>query len=267
MSDARRAPLVAVDIGNSRIKLGWFPSAAHESSLPAPAGELTLQADAWIESVIGQSLPANALGGRWCIASVNRPATKRLLSWLNGVEHDKRPREIRELSHRDLPLDVRVPEPDRVGIDRLLAAVAANRLRDTNRPAIVIDLGSAMTFDLIAADGAFLGGAILPGVGMSARALDEFTDLLPRIPMDELAEPPPALGTSTIEAMRSGLYWGAVGAMRELIARLRESTKEHREPQVFLTGGAAPTVAQFLPGDAAYVPHLVLGGIAIVAGV
>ncbi len=175
---------------------------------------------------------------------------------------------MRELSHHDLPLAVRVPEPDRVGIDRLLGAVAANRLRDRERPAIVIDLGSAMTFDLISADGAFLGGAILPGVGMSARALHDFTDRLPQIPMDELAEPPPPLGTSTGEAMRSGLYWGAVGAMRELIVRLRDALgTDNRQPQVFLTGGAAPIVAQFLPGDATYVPHLVLGGIASVAGV
>jgi type III pantothenate kinase len=266
MSEPRRAPLVAVDIGNSRIKIGWFDSTAHENSLPTPVGELALAAEKWDESTIARTLPAAALSGRWCVASVNRPATKRLLTWLENEAH---PREVRELSHRDLPLDVRVPEPDKVGIDRLLAAVAANRLRDQNRAAIIIDLGSAMTFDLVSSDGAFLGGAILPGVGMSVRALDEFTDLLPRIPMEELAEPPPALGTSTIEAMRSGLYWGAVGAMRELVARLSESTpeKQHRNPQVFLTGGAAPTVAQFLPGDAAYAPHLVLGGIALVAGV
>jgi type III pantothenate kinase len=188
--------------------------------------------------------------------------------WLDGLVTEKRPRNVRELSYRDLPLEIRMPEPEKVGIDRLLAAVAANRLRDQKRPAIIVDLGSAMTFDFVSADGAFLGGAILPGVGMSARALNEFTDLLPRIPMDELAEPPPALGTSTIEAMRSGLYWGAVGAMRELISRLGESTQaDHHHPQIFLTGGAAPTVAQFLPGDAEYIPHLVLGGIALVAGV
>ncbi len=68
--------------------------------------------------------------------------------------------------------------------------------------------------------------------------------------------------------MRSGLYWGAVGAMRELVVRLHKAlATDDRQPQVFLTGGAAPTVAQFLPGDATYVPHLVLGGIATVAGV
>jgi type III pantothenate kinase len=265
---ADHSHLVAVDIGNSRIKLGWFETSSSGNTLPRPSGELALTAETWDESLIARTLPWEALGGRWCIASVNRPATKRLITWINSTAPHKRPSELRELSHHDLPLAVRVPEPDRVGIDRLLGAVAANRLRDPERPAIVIDLGSAMTFDLVAADGAFLGGAILPGVGMSARALHDFTDLLPQIPMDELAEPPPALGTSTVEAMRSGLYWGAVGAMRELVVRLRGAlATDKQQPQVFLTGGAAPIVAQFLPGDATYVPHLVLGGIASVAGV
>jgi type III pantothenate kinase len=267
MSDRSSVPLIAVDIGNSRIKIGWFDSSGGKPTLPVPAGELALADESWHESSISRALQADCLAGRWSIASVNRTTTKRLLAWLDGLPAEKRPREVRELFHRDLALEVRVPEPDKVGIDRLLAAVATNRLRDPGRAAIIIDLGSAMTFDVVSADGAFLGGAILPGVGMSARALDEFTDLLPRIPMDELAEPPPALGTSTIEAMRSGLYWGAVGAMRELVARLGESPAvESRNPQVFLTGGAAPIVAQFLPGDATYVPHLVLGGIALVAG-
>ncbi len=215
--------LVAVDIGNSRIKLGWFEKSLTSDALPKPIGELTLPAEAWDESLIARTLPWEALGGRWCVASVNRPATKRLITWLNSTVPHKRPSDVRELSHHDLPLAVRVAEPDRVGIDRLLGAVAANRLRDPELPAIVIDLGSAMTFDLVAADGAFLGGAILPGVGMSARRFTTLPISCRRFPMDELAEPPPALGTSTVEAMRSGLYWGAVGAMRELVVRLREA--------------------------------------------
>ena len=151
--------------------------------------------------------------------------------------------------------------PDQVGIDRLAGAAAVNRLRDPARPAIIIDAGSAITVDLITADGIFRGGAILPGIGMSARALNQFTDLLPRIPMDELAEPHPALGTSTIEAIRSGLYWGAVGAMRELVARLSEPL--NAKPEIFLTGGAAPSVAAVFDPAAHHVDHLVLSGIAL----
>src|SRR5690606_5988205 len=158
------------------------------------------------------------------------------------------------------------PEPQRVGLDRLVNAVAANHLRSSQRSAIVIDVGSAITVDLIRADGVFVGGAILPGIGMAARALHEFTDLLPLSEMTELREAPEALGKNTTAALKSGLFWGAVGAMRELIARLATHAQQ---PEVFLTGGAAPGVARYLAGPGEepprHVPHLTLAGIALSA--
>jgi type III pantothenate kinase len=163
----------------------------------------------------------------------------------------------------DLPLKVALQRPDKAGIDRLLDAVAVNRLRAAGEPAIVVDLGSAITVDLIDSDGAFRGGAIMPGIGTSARAMHEFTDLLPLVEMSKLDEPPPALGTATPEAMQAGLYWGAVGGVRELIARL--SIGSPRPPRVFLTGGAAPSVARLIADDATYVPHLTLAGVALTA--
>jgi type III pantothenate kinase len=173
------------------------------------------------------------------------------------------------LKHSDLPIVVSLSEPGRVGIDRLLGAVAVNRMRAEDRAAMVIDVGSAITVDVVSPRGAFLGGAILPGIGMSARAMHEFTDLLPLLPMDELVEPPPALGTSTLAAMQSGLYWGAIGAMKELIARLTDEMGQQSGgkalPEVYLTGGAAPSVARFVDPGATFVPHLILGGIALVA--
>jgi type III pantothenate kinase len=167
------------------------------------------------------------------------------------------------LSHADLPIGVAVEFPDRVGIDRLSGGVAANRLRNPARAAIVIGVGSAITVDLISADGVFRGGAILPGIGMSARALHEFTDLLPRSPLEELSSPPPALGTSTMAAIHAGLYWGAIGALRELIARLAEQVDEAAPGDVFLTGGAAPAVAAHLDPAARYIEYLVLSGIVL----
>jgi type III pantothenate kinase len=106
-----------------------------------------------------------------------------------------------------------------------------------------------------------LGGAILPGIGMSARALHEFTDLLPLLNMEALTEPPAAVGSSTLDAMRSGLYWGAIGAARELIAQFE--ARLGQPPQVFLTGGAAASVAGLIAPGAIYVPHLVLQGVAL----
>ena len=193
---------------------------------------------------------------RWHIGSVNRPAASRLIDWLRDHRPDD---EIMLLTSGDLPLAVKLPRPDMVGVDRLLDALAANRLRTPGRPAVVVDVGSAITVDLVDADGAFLGGAILPGIAMSARALHEFTDLLPQIDMAELAEPPPALGTATVAAMRSGLFWGAVGAVRQLVEQLTGN----RDAEVFLTGGAGPVVAQLMGTAARYVPHLTLAGIAL----
>jgi type III pantothenate kinase len=99
---------------------------------------------------------------------------------------------------------------------------------------------------------------------MSAKALDQFTDLLPLSPLNELSGPPPALGTSTLAAIHSGLYWGAVGAMRELIAQLAATTTDKQtSPEIYLTGGAAPSVAKQLDPAAHYIEHLVLSGIAL----
>ena len=166
------------------------------------------------------------------------------------------------LTSGDLPLVVKLPRPDMVGVDRLLDALAANRLRTPGRPAVVVDVGSAITVDLVDADGAFLGGAILPGIAMSARALHEFTDLLPQIDMAELAEPPPALGTATVAAMRSGLFWGAVGAVRQLVEQL---TGRPATPRSFSPAVRARSSRSSMGTAAQYVPHLTLAGIALAA--
>jgi type III pantothenate kinase len=255
--------IVAVDIGNSRIKFGWFTAPADRSSikspdLPQPHRVFALPTAGWDEAELRNWSAEIPQSTPWWIASVNRPAAARLMKWIDGRF------PTRQLSHGDLPIAVAVEQPERVGIDRLAGAVAANQLREPERPAIVIGVGTAITVDLITAAGVFRGGAILPGIGMSARALDEFTDLLPRSPLEELSVAPPALGTSTLSAIHSGLYWGAVGAMRELIAKLSEQIdKPSLRPELFLTGGAAASVAAELDPTARYVEYLVLAGIAL----
>ncbi len=94
--------------------------------------------------------------------------------------------------------------------------------------------------------------------------MHEFTDLLPLIEMSELSSPPPALGTATVEAMRSGLFFGAVGAIRELTGQLGQDFGD--ELEVFLTGGAGPAVAALIGRNARHIPHLTLAGIALTAG-
>jgi type III pantothenate kinase len=173
---------------------------------------------------------------------------------------------MRRITYRDVPLAIRVDEPARVGIDRLLAALAADRIRQRDRAAIIVDLGSAITVDLLDASGAFCGGAILPGIAMSARALEEHTDALPRVALDHLEHPPEPIGQSTVPAIEAGLYWGAVGAVRELISQMSKNLPA--PPDVILTGGASSNVAKLLEAGTSYsvrhLPHLVLSGIALV---
>jgi len=254
-------PLIAVDVGNARTKLGavradWadrLPEAEEPLGIDNQAEELDSLA-AWLA-------PFAATRASWWIGSVNRSAATRLVDW---VRRNRPEDPLTLLSAADLPLAVELPRPDMVGVDRLLDALAANHLRQPDRPAVVVDVGTAITVDLVSAHGVFCGGAILPGIAMSARALDEFTDLLPLVDMSELTEPPPAVGTSTEQAMQSGLFWGAVGSIRELIRQMTDALPKGQanEPDVFLTGGAGPAVADLLGPSAHHVPQLTLMGIA-----
>ncbi len=255
MPTCPRFPIVAVDIGNNRIKLGWFDSAAGPG-LPAPCYTLQITGEAPDLARI-----AGWLAGRrasWWIGSVNRPTATRLVEWIRDYDPAT---PVTMMAAGDLPLQVALERPDMVGIDRLLDAVAVNHLRHPDRPAVVVDVGSAITVDLVSASGAFLGGAIAPGIGMSARALHAFTDLLPLVEALDLTSPPPALGVSTLTAIRSGLFWGAVGTIRELTTRLGAEVGGSAE--VFLTGGAGPAVAELLGDEVHHVPHLTLAGIAL----
>jgi type III pantothenate kinase len=286
---------VAVDIGNTRLKLGLFDGAAVApgGTLPRPARTLSVPVDR-LDDITAWLAPHSVADIVWYVGSVQRAFTTELLDWLRRGPSAPR---LTLLCAGDLPLKVELPRPDMAGIDRLLAAVGVNAVREPARPAVIVDLGTAVTVDLVSADGAFQGGAILPGIAMSARALHEFTDLLPLIEMAELHEAPAEVGKDTVAAMRSGLFWGTIGAAHELIARMSdgagrservgsqfrrptaggdvaggEATKlatapstPAPRPQVFLTGGAAASVASLLAQDARYLPDLTLSGIAITA--
>ncbi len=261
MNGDRRFPLVAVDVGNSQIAAGIFENPpAEDHVFPQPDRTLTLSADCWDPVEIALWLaPHKPSDACWLLASVHEEALCQLQAWLekegSGVFQQ-------QLTLDQLPLAVQLPKPEEVGIDRLLGAVAANRIRPIDRPAVVIDLGTAITVDVVSRDGSFCGGAILPGMRMSARALSQYTDLLPEVPIEELDQTPSPMGRSTDEAISSGLYWGAVGAIRTLVEQLHAEMQY--EPFVVLTGGGAAGVVRALGAEVRYEPHLILAGIAVV---
>jgi type III pantothenate kinase len=153
-------------------------------------------------------------------------------------------------------LRVRYRNPLEVGADRIANAIAALH-RHPGRDAIVIDCGTATTFDVVTAEGDYLGGAILPGIGISAEMLASRTARLPAV---EIARPEVALGRSTAESIRSGLFFGHVGAIRQLIAELRREAFPGATPMITGTGG----FARLLENEKLFdeiVPELVLIGL------
>jgi type III pantothenate kinase len=169
---------------------------------------------------------------------VNPEEQDRLVAWLR----DRGQRVTILDDWKRLPLTVRLENPERAGIDRLLIAVAANARREQSTPAVLVGAGTAVTVDWLDADGAFCGGAILPGFHMMARALHEHTALLSLVEMPGTL--PPIPGDSTPAAIKAGVFWSVAGGVGALIDRLIESTQQI--PQVFLTGGDAGLLDQAL---------------------
>lgn len=132
---------------------------------------------------------------------------------------------------------IKYEDPRSLGADRLVSLVAAKA--KYGAPLILLDLGTATTFNALDARGDFVGGAIAPGLNMSAEALHQFTAKLPRI---EIAPPPHALATNTRDALRSGIFFGYVGLVQGMLDRIKH---EMNEPQarVIATGGMAQLLA------------------------
>jgi type III pantothenate kinase len=147
--------------------------------------------------------------------------------------------------------------PLEVGADRITAAVAA--FEKYGGPAIVVDFGTATTFDAVSAKGEYLGGAIAPGIQIAAEALYLKTARLPRI---EIRKPKRAIGRTTVSSMQSGLYFGYIGLVLNTIAEIRKELGQN--VRVVSTGGFASQVTEELPAIEAYEPDLVLEGLRII---
>ena len=153
-------------------------------------------------------------------------------------------------------LKIRYRYPVEVGADRIAGAIGAVQ-RHPGRDLIVVDCGTATTFDVVTNGGDYLGGVILPGVGVSAEVLASRTAKLPRV---EIARPEAVLGRSTVESIQSGLYHGHVGAIRHLLVKLKREAFTSEEPRIIGTGG----FAQMFESEGLFneiAPELVLHGL------
>jgi type III pantothenate kinase len=159
-----------------------------------------------------------------------------------------------------LGLTIDYSKPKSIGADRLANAVAVTELYGF--PAIVVDFGTAVTFDIVSGHRKYIGGVIAPGLEAMTNFVYQRTALLPKI---SLKEPRSAIGRSTIEAMLSGAVIGYRGLVREILAQIRAEQFPRKKCYVVATGGYARLIARQLPEIGAIRPHLTLEGLRIVA--
>ena len=154
-------------------------------------------------------------------------------------------------------LKMKYDNPDEVGSDRIADAYAAYHFFKS--PAIIIDFGTATTFDCIDKDGCYLGGAIAPGPLISAESLYKKTAKLPQV---EIAKPKSAVGKTTVKSIQSGLYFGYVGLIKEILKRIRSEMK--CEPLIMATGGLADLIVPEIKEVRKILPDLTLEGIRLI---
>ncbi|HIC16950.1 TPA: type III pantothenate kinase [Candidatus Poribacteria bacterium] len=137
----------------------------------------------------------------------------------------------------DLDIDLRVNQPEEIGADRITTAIAA--FSEYGGPLIIVDFGTATTFDAVADDGAYLGGVIVPGIQISMNALFDQAALLSRV---DLSMPPRVIGTTTKECIQSGFYFGFLCQMEGIIDRIKEELNS--AVKVIATGGLSSLIAE-----------------------
>jgi type III pantothenate kinase len=162
------------------------------------------------------------------------------------------------VTHENAGIPILYDDPREVGADRIVNAVAV--LQKYGKPAIVVDFGTATTFDAITAAGEYRGGVIAPGIVISAEALYEHAAKLPRI---EIQKPANVIGTSTITSMQSGLVYGYVALVDGIITRMKDELGS--TTRVIGTGGQAPFISQETRLIETVDPNLTLDGLQLLA--
>ena len=156
-----------------------------------------------------------------------------------------------------LPIAVRVDSGTAVGPDRLVNSVAGHNLFGGDL--IIVDFGTATTFDVVDSDGAYIGGSIAPGVNLSLEALHQAAAALPHV---DISKPQRVIGTNTVACMQSGVFWGYVGLVREICDRIKA---EHALPmKVISTGGLAPLFQQSVHLFDAFEDELTMHGLTVI---
>jgi len=248
-----RQVLLAIDVGNTNITLGVFGGSTLlrtwrlKTYREATSDELGLS----LQGLFAHSdFRLNELQGVM-IASVVPPIDLALGKAIHDYLHQK---PIWITPKSNLGIRNRYKHPEEVGADRLVNAVAA--YHQVRSSVIVVDFGTATTFDCVNANGDYLGGVIAPGLEIAHEALATKTAKLPRTVFQIPAK---ALGQTTVESLQSGFFWGYVGLVKEILTQLQKEM--HLRPQLIITGGLAPLIGPRLGLTVKIASDLTLQGL------
>jgi len=254
---ADKPTILALDVGNTSVKCAVLVRGRWQRLARVATRPVEHLGHRLVEG-FPEGKPRSMRPQRCVVSSVCPPANHAAEAFLLGLGIGEA-----EFFGRDLPVPIntKVREPEKVGTDRLLAALAARELRGA--PCIIVSAGTAITVDLVDPQGCFAGGAIAPGFHLSARALHEETAMLPLV---EPARPVEPAGRDTAEAVQSGVYWSCAGGVVALVERFKESPGCGGAP-VVCTGSDASILLPVLPGgDSCGEPDLLFKGMAVALG-
>ncbi len=249
--------LLVVDAGNTNVVAAIHDGDAWRGSwrIRTDSQRTSDEYAVWLLALLGHAGLDRHQVGRAVIGTVV-PAALYHLRRLCRDWFEVEPLIVRNTLDWGFRIDV--DSPAEVGADRLLNTLAAHQLH--GGPLVVIDFGTATTFDLVGDDGAYLGGVIAPGINLSIEALHQAAARLPRI---GIARPQAVIGRSTVPAMQSGLYWGYVALVEGLVTRIR--TEFGAPIPVIATGGLASLIAEGTMIIRTIAPDLTLDGLRLLA--
>ena len=250
---------VEVDIGNTNLKCGIFcPKGRDEhKTLRLPTGRLRLGKNFLRELLHWTTMDVHSTPITWRIAPTGSFPWQELKAEILKIRpHDK----FKIVARKNIPLKIDVDSPQKVGIDRLLAAFASVKTYG-NAPMLIVDAGSAITVDVVQ-NQTFCGGAILPGLTALSETYPKISEKLPLVPLLPISESSYP-GKNTKDAIQCGLHWGTIGAIRQFYEMFSSQKKDIR---LVLTGGDAdyllPGLAHVIPSQRIeYNEFLVLEGI------
>lgn len=247
--------LLTVDVGNTETTLGLFEDDALRAHwrLTTTAARTADETRAIVTQLVTSAGLAMREVTEVALCSVVPPATAALVNALD-VAFAVTPIVVDATS--PLPITLDVDEPMTVGADRVVNTLAASQIYQ--RDCIVVDLGTATTYDCISAEGSFFGGIIQPGVRTSAQMLFDKTAMLPST---ALATPTRAIGTNTVDCIRAGVVYGAADSIDGLIRRVKGEWPRPRAPYVVATGGLASTFRPFCTEFDEVDPALTMKGL------